>query len=638
MNKFVKFQPYITALFVFIVYLFTLAPSVVQIDSGELAAVQATGGIAHPTGYPLYTMLGYLFLSLPLPFTKIFAANLLAAIYCSAGIFFFSKWVTAVLVRFRLPGVTDTTKGNKPAKDRNINAQTVYAISDYIIALVVTGGALLLAFSKTFWFQGTSVEVYSLHILTINIVLFTLINAYHSDGSLKYWLIFAVTLAFSFANHMTTILIIPGTALLYFNREKFNPVALKKLGLMLLVFFPVLAVLYSYLPLRAATYPLLNWGNPADFEHFWRHFMGKQYQVWLFESADSAKEQLAYFFNNFPGEFFYAGLALIIPGVYLLFRFNKVIGWFALITFWSVVLYSINYNISDIDSYFLLAYIICGFWAATGLLFYYGILKKFGNEKLTLPVFTMVILLITAAGNFGKVNQSKVYIYEDYTKAILDYSEDNALILSYQWDYFISPSYYFMYVENVRPDIKLVDKELLRRSWYYTQLETNYPEIFTGVHKDIAGFLEAVKPFERDEDYNPTLIEKHYRNIMTGLIRENLKKGPVYLAPELVENEVRRGDLPLPGGTTFVPYGFLYKVVSTIEYVDAPFPDYRLRYTGPESYYKDNISRFVLLGLLNRASYEKEFGYIDKAKKYINKIKQDYPGYNRVPAQLTDIW
>ncbi|MFA7420189.1 MAG: DUF2723 domain-containing protein, partial [Melioribacteraceae bacterium] len=71
-----KYYAFISALIVFIVYLFTLAPSVIQIDSGELATVQSTLGIAHPTGYPLFTIIGYLFLKLPLPFTKIYQANL----------------------------------------------------------------------------------------------------------------------------------------------------------------------------------------------------------------------------------------------------------------------------------------------------------------------------------------------------------------------------------------------------------------------------------------------------------------------------------------------------------------------------------------------------------------------------------
>ncbi|MBK7866387.1 MAG: hypothetical protein IPJ75_05025 [Ignavibacteriales bacterium] len=44
-----KYYAAITALFVFIIYFSTMAPSVLQIDTGELAAAQALPGIAHPT-------------------------------------------------------------------------------------------------------------------------------------------------------------------------------------------------------------------------------------------------------------------------------------------------------------------------------------------------------------------------------------------------------------------------------------------------------------------------------------------------------------------------------------------------------------------------------------------------------------
>ncbi|MGE5498138.1 MAG: protein O-mannosyl-transferase family, partial [Syntrophothermus sp.] len=84
-----KYSPVLTGLLVFIIYLISMAPSVVEIDAGELAAVQATLGIAHPTGYPLFTMLGYIFLKLPLGFSKIFMANLMAGIWCSLGIMLF---------------------------------------------------------------------------------------------------------------------------------------------------------------------------------------------------------------------------------------------------------------------------------------------------------------------------------------------------------------------------------------------------------------------------------------------------------------------------------------------------------------------------------------------------------------------
>ena len=81
-----KYFAILTGLIVFIVYLTTLAPSVVEIDAGELATVQIMLGIAHPTGYPLFTLLGHLFSLIPFHFSKIYQLNLLTAIWCSIGI------------------------------------------------------------------------------------------------------------------------------------------------------------------------------------------------------------------------------------------------------------------------------------------------------------------------------------------------------------------------------------------------------------------------------------------------------------------------------------------------------------------------------------------------------------------------
>jgi hypothetical protein len=47
-------------------YLFTLSPTVNFLDSGELITVGATAGVAHPPGYPLYTLLVILAAAIPL--------------------------------------------------------------------------------------------------------------------------------------------------------------------------------------------------------------------------------------------------------------------------------------------------------------------------------------------------------------------------------------------------------------------------------------------------------------------------------------------------------------------------------------------------------------------------------------------
>ena len=56
----------VVAVVAFGVYLKTLAPTVSFFDSGELIAAAYTLGVAHPPGYPLYVLVGWLFAQLPL--------------------------------------------------------------------------------------------------------------------------------------------------------------------------------------------------------------------------------------------------------------------------------------------------------------------------------------------------------------------------------------------------------------------------------------------------------------------------------------------------------------------------------------------------------------------------------------------
>ena len=61
------------------VYLFTLSPTVNFLDSGELITVGATAGVAHPPGYPLYTLLVILAAAIPIGDTAV-RVNLVSAL------------------------------------------------------------------------------------------------------------------------------------------------------------------------------------------------------------------------------------------------------------------------------------------------------------------------------------------------------------------------------------------------------------------------------------------------------------------------------------------------------------------------------------------------------------------------------
>jgi len=630
----------LTAFLVFVIYLFTMAPSVVQIDSGELAAVQITLGIAHPTGYPLFTIIGFLFSLIPLPFTKIFQMNLLAAIYCSASVGVFVYTVKLVLDNLRLFNPKENVKKDKTKKlkkkeksKKKTSTANDNVIPDDVKYLSAVFGGLILAFSKTFWFQSTSVEVYSLHLLLITLIILFLVKAFISsinNDKIYQWIIFALFLALGFTNHMTTLLILPGVAYLYFLRYGLNSSSVKRVGLMILFFIPVLVILYSYLPIRASQLPLLNWGNPIDLERILRHISGKQYQVWLFSSTAAAKKQFVHFVATLPVEF---SISLIIAAIGLFAAFIKAKRFFIflMVTFLFTILYSINYDIHDIDSYFLLAYICLAFFTVFGVLKLYELTGKNKNVFI-LPGLLLVSLIIQFYSNFDKVNQHGIYTFEDYTKAVVGGVTEDAIIFSYQWDYFISSSYYYKNVEDYRKDVAVIDKELLRRSWYYNQLSNAFPGLFDGVQNDVNEFLTALVPFERDEKFDSQKLETHFRRIMTRLVATNIDEKDFYVAPEIFEQEMQRGEFVLPEGYILVPDLFLFKVVKGNQYHPASDFNYKIRFPEKRNYYINMIENFVGTMLSRRALYEIEFEQRERAKYYVQKIIENLPNYKLPPV------
>ena len=69
-----------------IVYIITLNPTVTFMDSGELAAACATFGIPHPTGYPLFLIIGYIFTKLPMSYSPVYNLNLMSAVLSAAAV------------------------------------------------------------------------------------------------------------------------------------------------------------------------------------------------------------------------------------------------------------------------------------------------------------------------------------------------------------------------------------------------------------------------------------------------------------------------------------------------------------------------------------------------------------------------
>src|SRR5512135_2533179 len=80
-------------------YVLTLSPTVAWVnlgeDSGDLLAASATLGIPHPTGYPLFVLLGRVATFLPLG-SLAFRINLVAALAGAASVLFAARLAMAL--------------------------------------------------------------------------------------------------------------------------------------------------------------------------------------------------------------------------------------------------------------------------------------------------------------------------------------------------------------------------------------------------------------------------------------------------------------------------------------------------------------------------------------------------------------
>ncbi|NLT49876.1 MAG: DUF2723 domain-containing protein [Ignavibacteria bacterium] len=633
-NLISKYFASISGLIVFLVYLFTLAPTVVKIDSGELAAVQYTLGVAHPTGYPVFTIIGYLFQQISLPLTPIYKSNILSAVFCSIATIFFIKAAFNFLF-LSFSGFYEPIKTkNKKEKKNSVSEKPMLKETHLKFSAVLSG--FILSFSKTYWLQSTSVEVYSLQLLFFSLILLALSriskNILNGEYSFNNWIFLSISFAFGFLNHMTTLLFIPAAIYLFSRQYKIKAVSFIDIIKFSAVFTIILAAGYSYILLRAQQNPYLNWGNADNITRLFRHISGKQYSVWMFTGIDAAKKHLFFFFKNYITEFRAAAIAIIITGLIISFRKSSAVERMLFITFVFAVLFTINYDISDIETYFLSALIISAIWFSFGV---YWLLERFSERKLNIAISFPILLLpllFEVYFNYSEVDQSENYFYNDYTKSLLSSVEKNSIILSYQWDYFISSSLYFQKAENFRPDAAVIDKELLRRSWYFKQIYKSFPGVLIGLDYEINSFLKELEVFESGGNFNPQVLELYFRKIITGLIKNNVSKRNVYIGPEFLQKELRTGELQLPEDCTLVPHLFLYKVVKKDEYSAAPFPDFKLRKTGRDDNYEKNASAFVFDVLINRALYENQNGFNSSAQKYLNFASNNFPEFSINPT------
>lgn len=602
-----------------IVYIKTLAPTVTFIDSGELAAVASKLGVAHPTGYPLFTIIGNIFTKLPFG-DEVYRLNLMSAVISSLALLMFFNLLTFIFLKLNLPDE------NKPAVKKIQNS--VY----YNISLA---SVLILAFSKTFWDTANAIEVYSLHtfFLITNIYLFLKANNNNSEDKESYlqgeknWLLFAFVLGLSFTNHLSTIFLSVGFLYLYFAVNGFNKTSFTRI-LILAVPFLLGYSVYFYLFARAEN-PVLSWGYPHNFENFWRHFTGKQFSVWMFSSFENAGKQFTYFTKNYPLEYFYVPVLIAIFGLIEIRNKSKKLFYFTVLLFGFCILYAINYDIYDIDSYFLLAFIVTAVWVAFGLLF---IANKIKNNTTVLSFAFLLICLIPFSQNYSKVDESKNYFVKDYTMNVFKSAQQNSIIFSTQWDFWVSSSIYQQYVKNIRPDLVIIDKELMRKSWYMHHLKIHYPDIYDKSKIEFEIYLTELLKFEKNpERYTSpktetdrqdlSKIQSSFINLLNSIVDKNYNERKIYTTYEIEQDKNER----FGKDYTRLPQGLLINYSKDNVYDNYIDPEFEYTITDITDYHHTFIMNSYYNAYLSRANYLMNNSKSEQAERLIKKAIEIKP-------------
>lgn len=357
----------------FAFYLRTLAPGLLWGDPGEFQFAAWLAGLAHPTGYPLYLSLGWLWshaLSWGDPAWRL---NLFSALW--GGVTVGLTYVTALRILQRVsPGNPPLRSDDfsRPTPHRTAETATAKAFSARLPAAVA---ALVFAATPTFWSQAVVAEVYTLHMaLTAAILLAALCLSDDPRPSRMYLL--AGLVGLSLAHHRTTLLLLPGLVLFLWlacRPSSAESGTRRHLWLSLaLLLVPLL--LYLYIPLRAAQTPYLVVNLAPDrqlqlyepsLRGFIEHVSGSTFRSAL---GGWGEPWLGALVGRLVGEFSWAGGALgILGAVWLAVRRPRLLALTGL-TFLLIAVFNHFYGIGDIYVFYIPVYLIWALWIAVGFL------------------------------------------------------------------------------------------------------------------------------------------------------------------------------------------------------------------------------------------------------------------------------
>lgn len=555
------------------IYSRTLSPTVNFIDSGELISVAYHLGIAHPTGYPLFTLLGRL-VALLGSSNPASALNFMSALLGSAAA------VLVGVVVFLATGCPDKRPESAlPGGPR------------YVVAAV---SGLLFAFSRTMWQVSTQTEVYSLAALLLVLLLLVAwpLIARKGDGyprpadrGRRVFPLLGYVWGMAMGNHLSVVLLSPLVLYIFYRGrvwEKSRRWSVFSFSIAFLLGFSI----YLYIPVRSMEGPVLNWGRPDGLDSFIRHITAWQYRTWMFTGGWSVfLQKVTDYIRLLLGQFHPIFLVLVPAGGFHLFRHNRSLLAALAIVFLSNLFYSLNYDIPDIDPYFIPSFIVTVIFIGAGVhqlvLWFSG---KGKGVALALSLVSAVIPLEAIHANYRICDRSRDFMAYELATNLLSTVSEGSVVLTRTWDLY-APVLYQQLIEGKRRDVVMIDYELMRRSWYVEELMERHGDRFASARSEVDRFLDLVADFEAGRDYDSRKLDLAFHAMLNEILLAGFPERAAYvdfddnafIAPALRKD----------------PHGVIFQLREEYREVSTDISGYRLTSTLDRTLHRDERELWI---------------------------------------------
>lgn len=419
----------------------TLLPGLAFWDTAEFQAIGPVLGVAHPTGYPSYTLLLWLASVVLQPFgDEALRANLLSALLVSAAC-----GLTAIAV-IQLTGR----------------------------ALLGFAAGVALGLAPTIWRIGLRADPHPLH-LALSALLLVLLLGWaerrrdgHGAGD-RWLLASAAVFGLALGNHALTALLVPGIGAFVLLTDP--RLLFRRFGLVLAcagVAVGTAVLLYAYLPLRSAMNPPLDYANPETLDAVRYVVLGEQFRG-TFSTLPPLAEAVGSVWSELWSNVGPLALMAVAGFVIGLARWTAAT---VLIGSWLILTsaFALVYQNADIQRYYAVPFMAAVILAALALSFAGDLLARAlspsvpraglsagmaGFAGLVAAVVLVAPGVLALPATFAAVDSSRERDAEIWLDAAFEALEPDAVIVS--WWSFSTPMWYGQYVEGRRPDVFVVD-------------------------------------------------------------------------------------------------------------------------------------------------------------------------------------